>query len=158
MGRPSNDVKYLTLDQAWEMSANHGSQGSLYGLLLDLRRLYTNTPSYIKDGTQLNWEGLGVIEDKAAEVASRAITELVLLGASGVDGARAIVDDAREYQKKDWPSLVEPDRSLEEWILLTEEYEWRYEHLNPVTPERRLKYMGIIANLALWAVQAARGN
>lgn len=88
-----------------------------------------------------------------------------------VDMAIEKVMEARAYQRSQWPSLVEPDRTVEEWILLTSRYVRKLEDVYSETPSykndgrelnleglaRIEKYAAIVANLALWAVQAAKG-
>jgi hypothetical protein len=159
VGRKREEVKYLTFEQAWELVMTTGYPHSIDTGLLELRKLYAETPSYVGDGTRLNIDGLRRIEDMAARVAGRVLTEMMLLpGVPTIEVAKALIASARDYQTQAWPSLTEPDRSLEEWILLTEEYRHRYLHLHPVTPARQVKYAAIVANLAIWAVQAALGT
>lgn len=75
---------------------------------------------------------------------------------------------AREFQTKEWPSLIEPDRPFEEWILLTDVYLAKLKQVYAETPSyigdgtelnhkglaRVGKYAAIVANLMAWAVQA----
>ena len=85
------------------------------------------------------------------------------------------VADARAYQTKAWPSMKLEnggERSFEAQLLLLEEYVLRLRKVWNETPsyvddgdtpnmegrKRIEKYVAIVANLALWAVQAATGE
>lgn len=161
MGRRREEVKPLSFDQALafidRVPVEHDGIDSA---LLLLRREYANTPSYIDDGAKLNTEGLTKLEWIAGQVAVEAFNQLVVVSGLTWVEAVAAVRDARSYQISKWTSLVEPDRSLEEWILLTEEYQYRYQDIviQGSDSARIKKYAAIVANLALWSVQTALGK
>jgi hypothetical protein len=87
------------------------------------------------------------------------------------DDAVKLILDARDYQTKVWPSLIEPDRPLEEWIVLLDVYLAKLKAVYAETPSyindgtelnktglaRIEKYAAIVANLSVWAIQAAKG-
>ena len=85
------------------------------------------------------------------------------------------VKDAREYQTKPWPSTALENaggRPYEEWVVLMDVYLTKLKKIYAETPERiddgdelnipgleRMeKYSAILANLAIWATQAAKGK
>lgn len=75
--------------------------------------------------------------------------------------------NTRDYQLKAWPAATRPDaggRTPEEWQLLLNHYITKlnavYAESDGNTPEghaRYAKYAAIVANLALWLVQATVG-
>ena len=91
------------------------------------------------------------------------------------DEALVLIDDAREYQTKAWPSTAEEkggERPLEEWVILLDHYMTKFKAVYTETPSykddldtpnvegrnRIAKYAAIVANLAIWLVQAAEGH
>jgi hypothetical protein len=89
--------------------------------------------------------------------------------------ALALVEDARAYQTKAWPSTKLAnggERPFEAQLALVEEYTLRLRKVWNETPgyiddgsvpnvegrKRVEKYAAIVANLALWMVQAATGE
>lgn len=82
------------------------------------------------------------------------------------------VMETREFQTKTWPSLTEPNRPFEEWLVLADVYIAKLKAIYAETPsyiddgktlnvkglERIEKYAAIVANLYLWAVQSAKGE
>ena len=85
-----------------------------------------------------------------------------------VPEALAVVADARQHQVEvAWKDVAEPDaggRSSEEWLLLLNHYITKvnavYTESDGSTVEgraRMTKYAGILANIALWYVQATAG-
>ena len=162
MGRRMHTTQYLTLDEAVEFVERIGVEyPNLDEALLALRREYTNTPSYLNDSALLNIDGLRKLEYAAGQVAVEAMNQLVLEGGLTWLAAVSQVHAARKYQMEQWSSLVEPDRSFEEWILLTEEYQHRFKQIfanGQGSAARLTKYAAIVANLALWAVQSALGH
>lgn len=164
MSRRNEDVKYLTLNQAFAITLNANQdlveKQTLDQALLELRRVYTVTPSYVNDGEQVNYEGLTDIQTAAAVVANIALTYLMHVQKINLERAVELIIEARDFQTVAWPSLTEPNRPLEEWILLTFEYEYRTVKIaREPQPnlDRIQKYAAIVANLALWAVQSAKG-
>ncbi len=92
-----------------------------------------------------------------------------------LEEALALVADAREFQTKSWPSTKQAnggERPFEAQLLLVEEYVLRLRKVWNETPgyiddgnvpneegrKRVEKYAAIVANLALWMVQAATGE
>lgn len=89
-----------------------------------------------------------------------------------LEHANTLVVEARAYQAKAWPSTTEPDRPFEEWVLLTDVYMTKLKAVYAETPSyindgnelnlaglaRIEKYAAIVANLALWMVQSAKGT
>ena len=88
------------------------------------------------------------------------------------ESAIAVVKDARIYQMKEWPNTALENaggRPFEEWALLLHHYMNKLDAVYTETPgnnketnepnvegrARIKKYMAIIANLAIWGVQAA---
>lgn len=89
--------------------------------------------------------------------------------------ALALVQDAREYQTKAWPSTKLEnggERAFEAQLCLVEEYVARLRKVWNETPgyiddgnvpnvegrKRIEKYAAIVANLAIWAIQASTGE
>lgn len=86
-----------------------------------------------------------------------------------LEQALAKIAETRAYQTKVWPSITEPDRPFEEWLVLTDVYLAKLKAIYAETPsyvndgtelnhegmKRIGKYAAIVANLMLWAVQAA---
>lgn len=86
--------------------------------------------------------------------------------------AIAKLQDARAFQTKAWPSLTEPNRPFEEWLVLTDVYLAKLKAVYAETPSyindgnelnlvglaRIEKYAAIVANLMVWAVQSAKGT
>ncbi len=91
-----------------------------------------------------------------------------------LDEALERVRDAREYQVGKWPGTNLENaggRPFEEWVILMRVYLAKLETVYAETPEhnedgsynvkgleRIEKYAAIVANLALWGVQAAKGK
>jgi len=89
-----------------------------------------------------------------------------------LEEALILIGDARDYQMKNWPSVVinGGGRTLEEWIILMDVYLTKLKEIYAKTPafigdgdvpnedglNRIEKYAAILANLAIWAVQSAK--
>mgnify|MGYP001579721234 CR=1 FL=1 len=91
------------------------------------------------------------------------------------DEALVLVQDARTFQLSKWPSTAQLNggqRPLEEWIVLLDNYMTKLKAVYSETPsyledgeqpnvdgrKRITKYSAIIANLAMWLVQASEGH
>jgi hypothetical protein len=89
------------------------------------------------------------------------------LNYSSVEKALTVIADAREYQTKAWPDTLGYDagnRPAEEWLCLLQHYQNKlmavYSESDGKTVEGRArfaKYAAVVANLALWLVQATQG-
>src|ERR1700675_2366536 len=83
------------------------------------------------------------------------------------------IADAREYQVKPWPSTASQNaggRPFEEWMVLIDVYNNKLKQIYAETPAYKAdgnepnleglarieKYATILANLSIWAVQAAK--
>lgn len=166
MSRRNQDIKYLSFPAALKkvvdglefMAVEPGE--NIDSAMLQLRKIYTNTPSYVNDGEKVNYPGLAALESVSTAVAIIALENLIRIGDITLETAVELILDAREYQTKAWPSVMEPDRPFEEWVLLTQEYIYRVTEISknePLNTARIQKYAAIVANLALWMVQSAMG-
>ena len=87
---------------------------------------------------------------------------------STVEQALERIADTRQFQIGAWDNTGNADaggRPFEEWMVLLRHYQTKLEEVYTVsdgrTPEgnaRVAKYSAIVANLALWLVQAAQGR
>ncbi len=91
-----------------------------------------------------------------------------------LEEALAILKETREYQMRRWPSTEANGggRPFEEWIVLIDNYITKLKQVYSETPsyledgkelnveglKRIEKYMAIVANLAIWGVQSAKGR
>lgn len=112
---------------------------------------------------------------KAGDPWSSRTPTLVKTDYQTFEEAIALVQDAREFQMREWPNtqkLNAGGRPYEEWLALITNYMNKLYAVYSETPgndkvtnlpniegrKRVRKYTAIVANLAVWAVQSAMGS
>jgi hypothetical protein len=92
-----------------------------------------------------------------------------------LEEALEVLKGTREHQTRRWPSTTlhsAGGRPFEEWIVLIDNYMAKLKQVYSETPcyvgdgdelnieglKRIEKYMAVVANLAIWGVQAAKGR